>query len=80
MEIMDQAFDILGFTHEEKFDVYKISATCMILSKLEFTGHGDMSTGNLKNGAGEMLMEMFEYCGAAERFTIVFAILKSRSE
>merc|ERR1712110_977570 len=66
MEIMDQAFDILGFTHEEKFDVYKISATCMILSKLEFTGHGDMSTGNLKNGAGEMLMEMFEYCGAAD--------------
>merc|ERR550532_1643987 len=66
MEIMDQAFDILGFTHEEKFDVYKISATCMILSKLEFTGHGDMSTGNLMNGAGEMLMEMFEYCGAAD--------------
>merc|ERR1712110_708378 len=24
------------------------------------------STGNLKNGAGEMLMEMYEYCGAAD--------------
>ena len=38
----------------------------MHLSRLEFTGHGDMSTGNLKNGAGEVLMEMFEYCGAAD--------------
>ena len=47
-------------------DVYKIAAACMILSRLEFTGHGDMSTGNLKNGAGEQLMEMFQYCGAAD--------------
>ena len=39
---------------------------CMHLSRLEFTGHGDMSTGNLKNGAGETLMEMFQYCGAAD--------------
>ena len=31
--IMDEAFDILGFTHEEKFDVYKVSAICMILSQ-----------------------------------------------
>ena len=46
--------------------MYKISATCMHLSRLEFTGHGDMSTGNLKNGAGETLMNMFEYCGAAD--------------
>ena len=38
----------------------------MTLSRLEFTGHGDMSTGNLKNGAGEKLVEMFEYCGAAD--------------
>ena len=33
MMIMDEAFDILGFTHEEKFDVYKVSAICMILSQ-----------------------------------------------
>ena len=38
----------------------------MHLSRLEFTGHGDMSTGNLKNGAGETMMEMFQYCGAAD--------------
>ena len=25
-----------------------------------------MSTGNLKNGAGETMMEMFQYCGAAD--------------
>ena len=46
--------------------MYKISAACMHISRLEFTGHGDMSTGNLKNGAGEQLMEMFQYCGAAD--------------
>ena len=63
---LQQAFDILGFTKQEKYDVYKISATCMHLSRLEFTGHGDMTTGNLKNGAGETLMEMFQYCGAAD--------------
>ena len=44
MEVMDQAFDILGFTEEEKYDVYKISPACMILSQLEFTGHGDVSS------------------------------------
>lgn len=33
MQIMDEAFDILGFTHEEKFDVYKTSAVCMQMSR-----------------------------------------------
>ena len=33
MQIMDEAFDILGFTHEEKFDVYKCSSTCMVMSR-----------------------------------------------
>ncbi len=33
MLIMDEAFDILGFTHEEKFDVYKCSSTCMVMSR-----------------------------------------------
>jgi len=44
MQVMDEAFDILGFTHDEKFDVYRISAACMIMSKLEFTGHGEVSS------------------------------------
>jgi myosin heavy subunit len=66
MQIMDEAFDILGFTLEEKLNVYKVSSVCMHLSRLEFTGHGDMSTGNLKNGAGEVLMEMFQYCGSPD--------------
>ena len=33
MQIMDEAFDILGFTHEEKFDVYKVTASCMVFSR-----------------------------------------------
>ena len=64
--MLQEAFHILGFTQEEILDVYKISAMCMHISRLEFTGHGDMSTGNLKNGAGETLMELFQYCGAAD--------------
>ena len=33
MQIMDEAFDILGFTHEEKFDVYKVTSACMVFSR-----------------------------------------------
>jgi myosin heavy chain 6/7 len=44
MQVMDEAFDILGFTHEEKFDVYRVSAACMVFSRLEFTGHGEVSS------------------------------------
>jgi len=44
MQIMDEAFDILGFGEVEKFDVYRISSACMIMSKLEFTGHGEVSS------------------------------------
>jgi len=36
MQIMDEAFDILGFTMVEKIDVYRVSALCMQLSRLEF--------------------------------------------
>ena len=35
MQIMDEAFDILGFTNQEKTDVYRISAICMQMSRLE---------------------------------------------
>ena len=33
MQIMDEAFDILGFTRTEKYDVYRISSICMLLSR-----------------------------------------------
>ena len=33
MQIMDEAFDILGFTNEEKYDVYKCVSACMVMSK-----------------------------------------------
>ena len=35
MQIMDEVFDILGFTNQEKTDVYRISAICMKMSRLE---------------------------------------------
>ena len=33
MQIMDEAFDVLGFSHTEKYDVYRISSICMMLSR-----------------------------------------------
>ena len=36
MQIMDEAFDILGFTRTEKYDVYKVSALCMHMSRQGF--------------------------------------------
>ena len=65
MQIMDEAFDILGFTKEEKYNVYKISSMCMILSKLEFVGHGDITTAKSLD-AGQTLVDMFGYCEAPD--------------
>jgi len=65
MMIMDEAFDILGFTHEEKFDVYKVSAICMILSQLEFQGMGEVaSPKNLD--AGNKANEILNFAGSGE--------------
>ena len=44
MQIMDEAFDILGFSPVEKMDVYRVSALCMQLSKLEFQGMGEVAS------------------------------------
>lgn len=41
---MDEAFDILGFSHTEKFDVYRVSALCMQLSRMEFQGMGEVAS------------------------------------
>jgi len=65
MQIMDEAFDILGFTHEEKFDVYKVSATCMVLSKLEFQGLGEVATPKTLDD-GNHLNEMLNFSGNGE--------------
>merc|ERR1711953_1480528 len=65
MQIMDEAFDILGFTKTEKFDVYKLSSVCMLLSRMEFTGHGDVTTAKSVD-AGQTLIDLLGYCGAAD--------------
>ena len=36
MQLMDEAFDILGFTAQEKSDVYKVSSMVMHLSNMTF--------------------------------------------
>ncbi|CAB4063112.1 MYH6_7 [Lepeophtheirus salmonis] len=66
MSIMDEAFDILGFTQEEKYDVYKVSSLCMHLSKkLEFNGHGEITTA--KNlDAGTDILSLFNWCDSAD--------------
>eukprot|EP00095_Tigriopus_kingsejongensis_P012356 maker-scaffold198_size266703-snap-gene-1.28 protein:Tk12356 transcript:maker-scaffold198_size266703-snap-gene-1.28-mRNA-1 annotation:"myosin heavy muscle isoform x29" len=65
MVIMDEAFDILGFTPDEKTNVYKVTSMCMILSRMEFVGHGEVTTA--KNvEAGTVLMELFKYCDAPD--------------
>ncbi len=62
---MQEAFDILGFTAEEKLNVYKVSGMCMILSRMEFVGHGEITTAkNLE--AGTTLAELFGYCEAPD--------------
>ena len=63
--VFQTAFDILGFTKTEKFDVYKLSAVCMILSQMEFTGHGDVTTAKSVD-AGQTLIDLLGYCDAAD--------------
>ena len=36
MQFADEAFDILGFTREEKYDVYKVTAAVMHLGEFKF--------------------------------------------
>jgi len=44
MQIMDEAFDILGFKLEEKMNVYITSAICMQMGRLEFQGMGEVAS------------------------------------
>ncbi len=65
MTIMDEAFDILGFSPTEKENVYKVSAMCMHLSAMQFVGHGEITTA--KNvEAGQLLCDLFGYSEAAD--------------
>jgi len=65
MQIMDEAFDILGFTHEEKYDVYRISALCMQFSRLEFQGMGEVASPKSLD-AGELLNNILNFGESGE--------------
>ena len=65
MQIMDEAFDILGFTYQEKYDVYRVSSICMHMSRMEFQGMGEVaSPKNLD--AGETLQEICHFADSGE--------------
>ena len=65
MQIMDEAFDILGFTHDEKYDVYRVSALCMHFTKLEFTGMGEVASPKSLD-AGENLNDILHFAESGE--------------
>ena len=65
MQIMDEAFDILGFSHEEKYDVYRISSICMQMSRLEFTGMGEVASPKSLD-AGEFLNSILNFADSGE--------------
>ena len=65
LQIMDEAFDILGFSHDEKYDVYRVSSFCMHMSRLEFQGMGEVASA--KNlDAGESLNQMCNFADSGE--------------
>ena len=41
---MDEAFDILGCPYQEKMDIYRVSALCMQLGRMEFQGMGEVAS------------------------------------
>ena len=65
MMIMDEAFDILGFTKEEKYDVYRVSAICMHLSTLEFQGMGEIASPKSID-AGEFINNILKFGDSGE--------------
>ena len=65
MQIMDEAFDILGFTNTEKYDVYRISSICMHLSTLEFSGVGEVASPKTLTG-GELVNEILQFAESGE--------------
>ena len=68
MQIMDEAFDVLGFTAVEKADVYRVSALCMQLSRMEFQGMGEVaSPKNVDAGAA-----INGICGYSENDELIY--------
>merc|ERR1712002_288363 len=65
MQIMDEASDILGFTHDEKYDVYRISSLCMQFSRLEFQGMGEVASPKSLD-AGEHLNSILNFADSGE--------------
>ena len=65
MMIMDEAFDILGFSKEEKYDVYKVSSICMHLSRLEFQGMGEIASPKSID-AGEYVNKILNFADSGE--------------
>merc|ERR1740128_194384 len=62
---MGEAFDILGFTNEEKYDVYRCSSSCMIMSKMEYTGMGEVASPKGLD-AGNELNELLHFSNSGE--------------
>ena len=44
MQTMDEAFDILRCPYQEKMDIYRVSALCMQLGRMEFQGMGEVAS------------------------------------
>merc|ERR1711981_1376833 len=65
MQIMDEAFDILGFKWDEKIDVYRVTSCCMVLSQLEFQGMGEVASPKSLDG-GEKINSILNFCDSAE--------------
>jgi len=65
MQIMDEAFDILGFKWDEKIDVYRVTSCCMVLSQLEFQGMGEVASPKSLDG-GEKINSILNFCDSPE--------------
>ena len=51
MQFADEAFDILGFSKEEKYNVYKVTATVMHLGEMKFKQKSSKDDQAIPDGA-----------------------------
>ena len=65
MQIMDEAFDILGFSRTEKYDVYRVSSLCMHMSRMEFQGMGEIASAKSID-AGEWVNSILNFSDSGE--------------
>jgi hypothetical protein len=71
LQIIDASFDILGFSHDEKYDVYRVSSFCMHMSRLMFQGMGEVASANNLD-AGESLNQMCNFADSREAIADAF--------